>query len=49
MPITMTLNGKTILFPSRKIGFCGMTIKSLPNAYKRFKLLNKSYEKKRVK
>ena len=51
MPLTITLNGKTILFPSRKNGngFCGMTVKSLPNAYNRFKLLNKSYGKKRVK
>jgi hypothetical protein len=49
MPRTVIINGKTIVFPSRKIGFCGMTITYLPNASKKFNLEKTSYKKKRVK
>jgi hypothetical protein len=49
VPRYVISNGKKIDFPSRKIGFCGMTITHLPNASKKFNLARTSYVKKRVK
>jgi len=34
--------------PSRKHGFCGMTVKSIPNAAKKFNMENDKYEKIRI-
>jgi hypothetical protein len=49
IPNKVIINGKTIPFPSRKQGFCGMTITYLPNASIKFNLARTSYVKKRVK